>query len=258
MKLVHRPRLKEPILLAAWPGMGLVAHRTVSYLIDKLRPQEIGAIEVEAEDWFAIQSVSISDGIVEAASLPSGRLFAHPSDHQGPDLLLFLGEEQTVDGKEWLFSNQLLAAAEKLGSRLLYTFAAMPRRIDHHQRPAVWGVATDQKLRLELQRHQLRILQEGSISGLNGVLLGVAKKRGWEGFCLLGEIPLYTTQMENPKSCHSIIEALSAMTGIAVDLGELVVMGEVSATQIDLLLQQLSQEENEDKEDEDESKPILN
>jgi predicted ATP-grasp superfamily ATP-dependent carboligase len=256
MKLVHRPRLEEPILMAAWPGMGLVAHRTVSYLIDKLHPQEVGT--VEEEDWFALQAVSIADGVIETATPPGGRLFAHRGDRVGPDLLLFLGDEQAVDGKEWILSNQILAAAEELGSKLLFTFAAMPCRIDHHRRPAVWGVATDQKLRLELERHQVQIMEEGSISGLNGVLLGVAKKRGWDGYCLLGEIPIYTTQMENPKSCHSIIEALSAMTGIAVDLRELVVMGEMSAAQIDIFLQQIKQDEIEGEEDEDESKPILN
>jgi proteasome assembly chaperone (PAC2) family protein len=253
MKLREKPRLRKPILIAAWPGMGLVAYKSVSYLVEKLEPRPLGAID--PQDRFPIRAISISNGLVKSPSPPEGRFYYHTGlgEH---DLLLFLGDEQPIDGKEWSMASELLADAEHLGASLLFTFAAMPCRIDHHSRPGVWGVATDRALLQRLREFGIRIMSEGSISGLNGVLLGAAKQRGWEGYCLLGEIPLYATQMESPKTCHRVLEQVCAMTGIEIDLEELMLQGEVTATQIDLIIQKLSQQENESDADiEDELPP---
>jgi hypothetical protein len=57
----------------------------------------------------------------------------------------------------------------------------------------------------------------GTISGLNGLLLGVARQRNMEGICLLGEIPLYATPIPNPKSAKAVLEVLVKLLGIGID-----------------------------------------
>ena len=61
----------------------------------------------------------------------------------------------------------------------------------------------------------------GTISGLNGLLLGVARERNMEGICLLGEIPVYTTPIPNPKSSKAVLEVLTKLLDIEVDLAGL-------------------------------------
>ena len=60
-----------------------------------------------------------------------------------------------------------------------------------------------------------------NISGLNGLLLGVAKERNIEGICLLGEVPMYVTRMPNPMAALAITKVLTTMLGLEVDLTEL-------------------------------------
>jgi len=64
-------------------------------------------------------------------------------------------------------------------------------------------------------------MKRGTISGMNGSLLGVAKGRKFEAICLLGEIPFYTIQIENPKATKAVIEVFMSLTGITVDMSEL-------------------------------------
>jgi len=62
---------------------------------------------------------------------------------------------------------------------------------------------------------------ELQIAGMNGLLLGVAKERRMDGFCLLGEVPMYATRIPNPKAALAVISGLSKILGIRVDLAEL-------------------------------------
>jgi len=64
---------------------------------------------------------------------------------------------------------------------------------------------------------------QGTITGLNGLLLGVAKARGLPGICLLGEIPIYIAQfpVPYPKASKSILEVLAAKLELTMDLRKL-------------------------------------
>ncbi|GAH54244.1 unnamed protein product, partial [marine sediment metagenome] len=92
-------------------------------------------------------------------------------------------------------------------SLLVIFFTAAPAPIHHTQPPGVLAVATNKKLKEYLKKFKVTLMREGNISGMNGLLLGVVKQRDMEGICLLGEIPYYTTQIENPRSSQIGIPA---------------------------------------------------
>jgi hypothetical protein len=59
------------------------------------------------------------------------------------------------------------------------------------------------------------------IAGLNGLLLGIAKERNIEGVCLLGEVPMYATRIQNPMAALAILKVLTKMLDIEIDTAEL-------------------------------------
>jgi len=64
---------------------------------------------------------------------------------------------------------------------------------------------------------------QGSITGLNGLLLGLAKKRGFEAICLMGEIPDYLSgaPFPYPRASKSVLEVLTDILGIEIDYSAL-------------------------------------
>ncbi|GAI94899.1 unnamed protein product, partial [marine sediment metagenome] len=54
-----------------------------------------------------------------------------------------------------------------------------------------------------------------------GLLLGVAKERNIEGVCLLGEVPMYATRIQNPVAALAVLKVLTKVLGIEIDLAEL-------------------------------------
>jgi len=101
-------------------------------------------------------------------------------------------------------------------------------QIHHTLKPRVWAVPNNEDLIDEVRDYENTVLMsdiegrqgQGAISGLNGLLLGAAKKRGIEALCLMGEIPYYlqASPWPYPKASISVLEVLVGKLGIDIDL----------------------------------------
>jgi hypothetical protein len=71
----------------------------------------------------------------------------------------------------------------------------------------------------ELERHEVTLLEEGEISGLNGTFVAAAAARDIPAICLLGEFPFFAAQLPNPKASAAVLELFGKMSGIPLDVG---------------------------------------
>ena len=216
IKISKRPRLKSPFLLVAWPGMGEVAFKAASYLVEKLKAEEFA--QVLPEEFFYLAGSTIQDGILDIPQLPQSKFYYWKNKSGKNDLIIFLSNAQPDLAKAETYSKRIIQLAKSFKAQMLISFASMPQAIDHTQEPRVWFAATSKELRDDLKKLDFNILSEGQISGMNGLFLGIAKKEGIEGACLLGEIPLYTIQIENPRASQAVLAALLKIMDIQVDL----------------------------------------
>ena len=65
--------LREPVMLAAWPGMGRVALRSVLHLKEALEARDLGWID--GDDFFRVAGVQTRGGVVLPAEFPENRLY---------------------------------------------------------------------------------------------------------------------------------------------------------------------------------------
>lgn len=237
IKVLKRPRLKSPYLLVAWPGMGEVAFKAASYLVEKLKAEEFA--QVLPDEFFYLTGSTIQDGILDIPQLPQSKFYYWKHKSGKNDLIIFLSNAQPDLAKAQDYSKRIIQMAKGLKAQMVVSFASMPQPIDHTQEPHVWFAATSKELKENLKKFDFSILNEGQISGMNGLFLGVAKKEGLNGFCLLGEIPLYTIQIENPKASIAVLRALSKVMDIQLDLSGLKEQGETMVNEINKLLDYL-------------------
>lgn len=237
IRVFKKPRLKNPTLIVAWPGMGEVAFKAATYLVDKLHAEEIA--EIPGEDFFYLVESYIAEGVLDLPEFPYSKFYAHKSKTGKHDLLIFVSDAQPDLARAEEYCRRIISFAKSMKVRTAISFAAMPQPIDHTQQPAVWFAGTDQKTVAQLKRLDLQMLAEGHISGLNGLFLGMAKTQRLNGFCLLGEIPLYTIQIENPRASHAVLEALRKILDIPLDFSDLLEQARSVETQINGLLDYL-------------------
>ena len=204
-------------MLAAWPGMGGVAIIAARYLTEKWGAKEFGSIAPEG--FFDLSGVLIEDNTVRDLEFPENKFYLSRSRGRR-DWIIFIGEAQPLMNG-YRLANLVLDVAQKFGVKKLYTFAAAPTHIYHTKKPRVLAVATMPKLLRGLEKYDVTLLKQGSISGLNGLLLGAAKQRNIPGICLLGEIPIYTTHIANPRSAKAVLQILAQMSNLEIDLTDI-------------------------------------
>jgi len=231
--LYKEPKLEKPDLIVGWPGIGNIGIIAVDTLRGVLRAQEFG--EIEPWDFFEPRSVSTKKGILEGLEFPSNKFYFQRTKNR--DLIFFIGQEQPTDSgrmyatgeKAYQMANLVIDVAQKFGCQRAYTSGASVSPFAHHAlKPRVCAVVSSEKLAREVKQYPNTILfseieereGEGMITGLNGLLLAVAKKRGLESICLMGEIPdwLAGVSFPYPKASKSVLEVFTEILGIGIDL----------------------------------------
>jgi proteasome assembly chaperone (PAC2) family protein len=216
---MHRDeQLKDPWLLAVWPGMGGVAISAGYYLMAKLGMHLL--LEFPATEFFELEQIEVKDGLILTRRLPRSRLFLWNDPKQQHDLIVFIGEAQPPV-KGGAFCRTLIEQAEALGVARVFTFAAMATQMRPKHDSRVFGAAIERDTLSQFKQLDVHLLESGSVSGLNGVLLGMAAAEGLSGGCLLGEIPHVFSQIPFPKASLAVLEFFTVMAGIEIDLDEL-------------------------------------
>lgn len=253
VKLYTKPKLHRPDMLIAWPGIGNVGLIAIDSLRGMLNAEEFG--EIEPWDFFYPRVVSIKNGELVGLEFPRNKFYFKRTAQR--DLTFFIGEEQPTEGrgayaeggKAYQMANLVLDVASKFGCQRVYTSGAAVAPIHHTMRSRVWVVPNRQELLDEVKGYENAILmsdiegrgEEGSITGLNGLLLGVAKKRGLEGICIMGEVPIYLQGLPipYPKASKSVLEVLTKNLGIGIEMGRIENMVERAERGIEDLYQSL-------------------
>jgi hypothetical protein len=220
VKFYKKPKLKSPYLVVAWPGMGDVAFRAATYLIEKLRAEEFA--EILPEEFFYFSGSEVRAGILEAPQLPRNKFYYWKNKSGKNDLIIFISNAQPDLTRAEEYSGRITAVAKAFRAKMVISFAAMLQQIEHTQSPNVWYVSSSKAVNEQLKKFNINHLKEGHISGMNGLFVGLAKKSGLAGFCLLGEIPLYAVHIDNPKASHAILAALARILGIELDFNDLI------------------------------------
>ena len=250
---VVQVELRKPVLLAAWPGMGHVALRAFAFLQESLGAEHLAVLE--EPEFFQLPGAVIENGLVQPTRVPQNSFSSWRRGAGKGDLLFFMGDRQPVSGKELPLAEAVLEFARKHGVLQVVTSAAMPTPINHYQPSRVWVTATHRNILKEVSPFCHRVLEDGQISGMNGLLLAVAKRKGMKGFCLLGEIPFYTTAIENPKASMAVLQALTRVLDLQVDLSGLRELAVRTEKEVDRYLLELQSQKEEEKKPTDSEGP---
>jgi proteasome assembly chaperone (PAC2) family protein len=255
--MANELKLNHPWLVAGWPGMGHVATSGCYYLLAKLGMHLIA--ELSPNGLFDLDHVSVADGLIKMGRLPRSRFFVWNDPRGKRDVIVFIGEAQPPMGKR-AYCQQLIAFAKSVGVERVFTFAAMVTAAHPRDESQVFSAATERGGVEELKRLGLTLLNQGHISGLNGVLLGVAAEAGLQGTCLLGEVPHILAQVPCPRAALAVLKIFATMAEVELDFSGLLEQAELMDRELSQLLtrgegraQQAEDGEQEEKEDEDTS-----
>lgn len=204
-----------PIMFAAWPGMGNVALMAMDYLRRTVDARLFA--ELDMEPFYVPEEVVVKEGIASFPELP--RSFFH--EQHEPNLVFFESTIQTEGQDAMTIAETVLEVAKKLKAPRIYTAAALPLAMSYKSESEIYVAANKKYFLKELESYGIKPLSEGFISGLSGLLLGIAASQGIEAACVLATIPTYAAAMAYPKGSLAIVKSLARINDLDIDTSEL-------------------------------------
>jgi proteasome assembly chaperone (PAC2) family protein len=203
-------------MIAALPDMGNVAGMGMNLLVTRL------AADLFAEIYaFWPPFVTYNQGIVRYVQ--SSYKFYWVSEY---DLVIFTGDFNPSDPRRlYEICYEVLKMAERVDVKILYSIGAALRQNTQNTSTStsdgVYGAVNNEQIFDMIDKFNMKVLEgEGQIIGFNGLILGLAKERGLNAMCILGEID--NPNVIQPMTAKVILHTLTKILGIpSLDMAEL-------------------------------------
>ena len=216
LKIYENPRfVDQPRMLAALPDMGNVAGIGMQFLAKKLNAKLFAEIYSYWPPY-----VTYNNGIIDY--LQASYKFYSVADY---NIVIFTGDFNPTDPRRlYELCYEVLKMAETVNAKTLYSIGAALRQVSSSSsviKKVVYGVVNRPEILDVLKKYNVTVLQgEGQITGFNGLILGLAKERGMDAMCILGEID--NPNMIQPKTAEAVLQVLINILGISsMDMLEL-------------------------------------
>lgn len=203
IKLNEDQNLKGYTLLEAFPGVGLVGAMAGSYIIEKLKMENIGRIE---SDYFP-PIAAIHDTVL----MFPARIYKS----EEMKLILFMAEFSIPPNLIYQLSQEMLSFSKKYGISKIVSVGGLPS-----QRPTerIYLAASDLEISKTASKLGINPIQDGLIAGVSASLLAYSKEYGMPAVDILVEV---NPALMDPKYAELAITGLNKLLKIEIDLSEI-------------------------------------
>jgi len=245
---LKKKELKEPIFLIGLPGIGLVGKICVDYLLKQFKAEKIAELTSDSfppsVHTFDAQIELIKDELYYCSI--NGKDFLFLAGPVQPSLDFHAGSAH----EHYEFARAIIEAVAQFGVKKVFTLAGInigeQRMV---KEPQIVAAATSKKLLAELKKlGAITQSQDGLISGAAGLILGIAKEKGIEGACLMGETNASLIYGDH-GAAKKLIEYLVKLFGFSVKMEEIEKESKNIERAFTQLAKQFEQEEEKPSKD---------
>lgn len=237
LKLIRRPRVRDPVLVEGLPGMGYVGKLAVEHLVTELRGRKFAEIY---SPHFPHHVLIETDGTFRPL-----RNELYHSRVDGKDLVLWMGDVQPLSPEgHYEIVERVLDLAGELKVRRAFTLGGYATGEYMERWPRVIGLGNPGLLK---RAKELGVAKEpggGPIIGAAGLLIGLGKLRGMRGACLLGETH---GMVVDHRAAKAVLDVLTGMLGIEVGMLNLEQRAKSTERLMERLKKEMERRKREDR-----------
>lgn len=222
IKVFKKIKPKNPVLIEGLPGIGSVGRVTVQYLIDELKAEKFA----ELYSPYFLPFVSIQKSMIQM--LKNELYYWENPNKDGEDLIILSGDCQCGDAGtvgHYEIVEKILDLCENLGVKKIFTLGGFGTgEIEEIKNIEILGAVNDKKLINKYKKFGVDFESSTEriqyIVGASGLLIGLGKKRGIEGVCLMGEttgFPILT----DPRSAEKLLKVIVKIFNLDIDLSKI-------------------------------------
>ncbi|MGM0405064.1 MAG: proteasome assembly chaperone family protein [Thermoplasmatota archaeon] len=217
------------VLLAGFPGTGLIGGIASEQLINTLDLKQIASVE---SDQFPPTAV-IFDGIPRRPV----RIFC------GNGFLLVKSDMVIPPNMAESLARRLIDWSLNHNIKEVIILDGIPEREDREEKETkVWGVLSSHSAQDEADKLGIEIIERGAISGISSSLLLIAHERGLKAVGMLAE---GKKKIPDPRASAALLEKFAEYRGFDIDTSSLIESAEQLENQYAKLVQQTKQAQDD-------------
>lgn len=206
MEVILNKKIKNPIIIEAFPGIGLIGSITTEYLVNHLNCEEVGQI--------------ILDDIVPIVAIHSEKLIKPVSLYYNQkNNILIIHSISPVKGIEWKISEAVFEIIKKTQPKQIISLDGVgSQKKDSSE---VYFYSNNKKLESKLEKIGMKSLKESIIMGVTATVMSKIKKD------FVGIFAETHLNLPDSRAAASIIEVLDKYLNLKVDYKPLIKKAEM-------------------------------
>ncbi len=202
--MTANPRLRSPILIEGFPGLGLVGTISASYLVEKLKMEPLGYITGDQFPPLA--------AVHNKRPLFPARMY-YSSEH---NIIVFLSEFVIPIGTVNELSEKIYEFAQKKKVKKIISLGGIAIK---GAQDTVYTISSLPELSEQLEKMpNIELIKEGATTGVTGMLLARGAIDKYPVISLLAESQ---QGYMDPRAAAMVIEALKAIIKVDIDTSTL-------------------------------------
>jgi len=207
IRMVEKLKLKNPIIIEGFPGIGMIGTIGASYLAEKLDMKLVG--------YFVSAKFPPIAAIHNYKPVSPARIYASEKHN-----LIVLFSEFVIPAETvFALSQELLSFAKASKASIIYSLAGVASQQPDDK---FYGIASTPKVAEQLKSGGIELIREGATQGVSGVLIAECASESFPA----ANIMVQTAAPLDPKGAARLLDKLSQLIALHVDTKELIVRGQ--------------------------------
>lgn len=224
LTLDNPPQFQDAVLIAAfsgWSDAGIVATSAARWLLSQWSSRRFAWLDPEEYyDFTATRpEVTVDSRGVRRLAWPSNEWFAIAGAPLDRPILIFLGAEPQLRWRR--YTTLLLDLAERTGVTTVIGLGSLLQDVAHTRPTKLSGSANDRRMRSQLLNAGVSVSTYQGPTSIITVLQDACRQRGAASASIWGAVPHYISAHPNPRVMHAVLQALSAVLDLPLDLAGL-------------------------------------
>lgn len=213
IKEVEKVKLKNPVIIEGFPGIGMIGTIAASYLSEKLQMKLIGYISSSHFPPIA----AIHDYI----PMSPARIYASEKH----DLIVLFSEFIIPAEIVYSLSQRILKYAHEKNAKAIYSLAGIAAE---NPTTKIYGISSTKEIADVLKKHDVELIREGATQGVSGILIAECASTKFPAANLL----IQTANPMEPRGAAKLLDKVSEIISVPFDTKALVDESEVIEAKI--------------------------
>lgn len=207
--------LRDAIVIAGFPSIGLVSTIVANYLIDSLTLKQIGSVKSSQ-----LPALSI---VHTREPLSPVRIYAGLLDN-GKKIVIFASEFKPKPHLIHALSNTILKWVSEKGCNILISPEGMvvegkeDKFSEEENIAEAFAIGSTENARIMLKKKDIPQFKNGIIAGVSGVLLNMGKQASFDVIAILAEAH---PEIPDAGAAASALNVIATIIGVEINVGPL-------------------------------------